>query len=113
MIIVEHVPVLNGGPPTSQSEWETIPEDTRTVTTTPVVTTRTTSMEAVSISSTPQVSSSGMEERIPTMRPICLTEEDLQIHCPVCDVVDCMIHNPRHLLYEMWTKVTGTSYLSK
>ena len=49
-VIVEHVPVLNGGPPTSQSEWETIPEGTRTVTTTPVVTTRTTSIEAVSIS---------------------------------------------------------------
>ena len=93
---MEHVPVLNRGPPASQSEQETIPEGTRTVTTTPVVTTRTTSIEAVSISSTLQVSLSGMEERIPTMRPICLPEEDPQIHCPVCDVVDCMIHNPRH-----------------
>ena len=37
-----------------------------------------------------------MEERIPTMRPIRLPEEDPQIHCPVCDVIDCMIHNPRH-----------------
>ena len=37
-----------------------------------------------------------MEERIPTTRPICLPEEDPQIPCPVCDVIDCMIHNPRH-----------------
>ena len=95
-IIVEHVPLLNGGPSNSWSECETSSEAARIITTTPAVTMRTTSIEAVSISSTPQVSSTGMEERIPTTRPICLPEEDPQIPCPVCDVVDCMIHHPRH-----------------
>ena len=37
-----------------------------------------------------------MEERILTTRPICLPEEDPQIPCSVCDVIDCMIHNSRH-----------------
>ena len=95
-IIVEQAPLLNGGPPTLQSECGTIPESTTTVPTTPVSTTRTTPIESVSISSTLQVSSTGMEESIPTTRPICLPEEDPQIPCPVCDVIDCMIHNPRH-----------------
>ena len=52
-------------------------------------------MASVSISSTPHVSSTGIEEGISTIGPICLPEEDPQIPCPVCDVVDCMIHNPR------------------
>ena len=95
-IIVEQAPLLNGGPPTLWSECGTIPEITTTVTTTPVTTTRIMPIESVSISSTLQVSSTGMEERIPTTRPICLPEEDPQIPCPVCDVIDCMIHNPRH-----------------
>ena len=38
-IIVEQVPLLNRGPPTSQSKLETIPESTTIVTTTPVTTT--------------------------------------------------------------------------
>ena len=54
------------------------------------------SMEAVSISSTPPVSSTGMEERIPLNDPIHLTEEDPQIRCTVCNTIDCMVHNPRH-----------------
>ena len=95
-VIVEHVPLLNGGPSNSWSERETSSEAARIITTTPVVTMRTTPIEAVSISSTPQVSSTGMEERIPTTRPICLPEEGPQISCPVCDIVDCTIHNPRH-----------------
>ena len=69
-IIVEHVPLLNGGPSNSQSEHETSSEAARIITATPAV------IEAVSISSTPQVSSTGMEERIPTTRPICLPQED-------------------------------------
>ena len=93
-IIVEHVLLLNRGPSNSWRERETSSEAARIITTTPAATMRTTSIEAVSISSTPQVSSTGMEERIPTTRPICLPEEDTQIPCPVCDVVDCMIHNP-------------------
>ena len=90
-IIVEHVPLLNGGPSNSQSECETSSEAARIITTTPAVAMRTTSIETVSISSTPQVSSTSLEKRIPTTRPICLPEEDPQIPCPVCDVVDCMI----------------------
>ena len=59
-------------------------------------TTGTIPMESVSLSSTPQVSSTGMEEGIPLNRPICLTGEDPQITCSICNIVDCMIHNPRH-----------------
>ena len=39
----------------------------------------------------------GMTERVPLTEPICLTAEDLQIRCTVCNTIDCMIHNPRHL----------------
>ena len=53
-------------------------------------------IESVSISSTPQVSSTGIEEGIVTIGPICLPEEGPQIPCPVCGIIDCMIHNPRH-----------------
>ena len=72
-IIVECVPLLNGGPPTSQNEPEAIPRSAVTV---PITTTGTTTIESASIPSTPQVYP--------------------QIHCPGCDVVDCMIHNPKH-----------------
>ena len=61
-----------------------------------MTTTRTMPIASVSISSTPQVSSTGIEEGISTIGPICLPEEDPQIPCPVCDIIDCMIHNPRH-----------------
>ena len=54
------------------------------------------STEAVSISSTPPVCLTGVEERIPLNNPICLTEEDPQIRCTVCNTTDCMVHNPRH-----------------
>ena len=54
------------------------------------------STEAVSISSIPPVSSTGVEERMPLNDPICLTEEDPQIRCTVCSATDCMMHNPRH-----------------
>ena len=63
---------------------------------TPITTTKTMPIASVSISSTPQVSSTGIEEGISTIGPVCLPEEDPQIPCPVCDVIDCMIHNPRH-----------------
>ena len=58
--------------------------------------TGTTTIEAASILSTPQVSSTGIRERASTMRQIYLPEEDPQISCPVCEVIDFMIHNPRH-----------------
>ena len=91
-VMVEHIALLNGGPPTSLGTLVMVPEDTRTLTSTA----RTTPIETISISSTPQVSSTGIDERISTVRLICLPEGDPQIRCSICDVVDCMIHNPRH-----------------
>ena len=95
-IIMEHVPLLNGGPPTSQNEPETIPGNVVVSTTTSMTTTGTITIESASIPSTPQVSSTGIGERAFNSRPIYLPEEDPQIPCPVCEVVDCMIHNLRH-----------------
>ena len=94
-VVVEHIPLLNGGPPTSQEESRTTIAST-VATTTFATTNGTIPMEFVSLSSTPQVSSTGMEEGIPLNRPICLTVEDPQITCSICNIVDCMIHNPRH-----------------
>ena len=95
-IIMECVPLLNRGPPTSRNGPETIPRNVIVSTTTLMTTTRTTTIESASIPSTPQISSTGIEERASTMRPIYLPEENPQIPCPVCEVIDCMIHNPRH-----------------
>ena len=86
VFIAEHVSLLNGGPPNSQPGTVT----STTAPTGPI------STEAVSISSTPPVGSSAMEERIPLSDPISLTEEDPQIRCSVCNTIDCMVHNPRH-----------------
>ena len=94
-VVAEHVSLLNGGPPTSQQEIVTPMTTTGTVTST-TVPTGPISTEAVSISSTPPVSSTGVEERIPLNYPICLMEEDPQIRCTVCNATDCMVHNPRH-----------------
>ena len=94
-VVVEHIPLLNGGPPTSWQGSRTTMAST-VATTTVTTTTETIPMESVSLSSTLQVSSTGMEEGIPLSRPICLTEEDPQITCSNCNVIDCMIHNPRH-----------------
>ena len=93
--VAEHVSLLNGGPPTSQQDAVTPITTTETMTPT-TAPTRPISTEAVSISSTPPVSSTGVEERIPLNEPICLTEEDPQIRCTVCNTIDCMVHNPRH-----------------
>ena len=94
-IVAEHVPLLNGGPSTSPQENVTLMTTTETATST-TAPTGPISMKAVSMSSTPPVSSTGMEERIPLNDPICLTEEDPQIRCTVCNTIDCMVHNPRH-----------------
>ena len=94
-VVVEHASLLNGGPPTSQQEIVTPMTTTGTATST-TAPTGPISMEAVSISSTPPVSSTGVEERIPLNDPICLMEEDPQIRCTVCNATDCMVHNPRH-----------------
>ena len=92
--VVEHVPLLNGGPSISQQDVDPIPT-TGTITSTtapaePILT------ETVSIPSTPPDTSTGMTERVPLTEPICLTAEDPQIRCTVCNTIDCMIHNPRH-----------------
>ena len=94
-VVVEHVPLLIGGPPTSREESRTTIAST-VATTTFATTTGTIPMESISLSSTPQVSSTGMEEGIPLSRPICLIEEDPQITCSIFNIIDCMIHNPRH-----------------
>ena len=94
-VVAEHVPLLNGGPLTSQQDTVTPITTTETMTST-TVPTGPISMEAVPISSTPPVGSTGVEERIPLNNPICLTEEDPQIRCMVCNTIDCMVHNPRH-----------------
>ena len=94
-VVVEHVPLLNGGPPTYQQDAVTPITTTGTMTFT-ATPTGPISMEAVSISSTPPVSSTGMEERIPLNDPIRLIEEDPQIRCTVCNTIDCMVHDPRH-----------------
>ena len=72
-IIVEHVPLLNGGPPNSQNEPETIPGNIVVSTTALITTTGTTTIESALILSTPQVSSTGIGERVATSRPICFT----------------------------------------
>ena len=94
-MVVEHIPLLNGGPPTSREEHRTTITST-VATTTFVTTTATIPRDSVSVSSTPQVSSTGIEEGVSLHRSICLTEEDPQITCSICNIVDCMIHNPRH-----------------
>ena len=87
--------MLNGGPPTSQQD-AVIPVTTTGTMTSTTAPTVPISTEAVSISSTPPVSSTGVEERILLNDPIHLTEEDPQIRCTVCNTIDCMMHNPRH-----------------
>ena len=94
-VVAEHASLLNGGPPTSQQEIVT-PMTTMGTAASTIAPTGPISMEAVSISSTPLVSSTGVEERITLNNPICLTEEDPQIRCAVCNVTDYMVHNPRH-----------------
>ena len=94
-VVVECVPLINGGSPTSQQDVVTPITTTETMTSTtaptePIFT------EAVSISSAPPVSSTGIDERIPLTEPICLTAEDPQMRCTVCNTIDCMVHNPRH-----------------
>ena len=71
-LFAEHVSLLNGGPPTSQQEIVTPMTTTGTATST-TAPTGPISTEAVSISFTPPVSSTGVEERIPLNDPIRLT----------------------------------------
>ena len=94
-VVVERVPLLNGGPPTSQQVVVTPIPTTETITST-TAPTEPIFAEAVSISSTPPGNSTGIAERVPLTEPICLTAEDPQIRCTVCNTIDCMIHNLRH-----------------
>ena len=95
IVVVEHVPLLNGGPSTSQQDVVDPTPTTGTITSItapaePIL------AETVSIPSTPPDTSTGMTERVPLTKPICLTAEDPQIRCTICNTIDCMIHNPRH-----------------
>ena len=95
IVVVEHVPLLNGGPSISQQYVVDPIPTTGTITSTtapaePIL------AETVSIPSTPPDTLTGMAERVPLTEPICLTAEDPQIRCTVCNTIDCMIHNPRH-----------------
>ena len=71
-IVVEHIPLLNEGLPTSREEHRTTIAGTVATTTFATATTAI-PMESVSFSSMPQVSSMGMEEGVPPCRPVCLT----------------------------------------
>ena len=94
-MVEEHIPLTNGGPPTSRGEQVTTTINTAT-TSTFVTTVTTVPRESTSLPSTPQVSSTGIEEGISPHEPICLPEEDPHIICSICNIADCMIHNPRH-----------------
>ena len=94
-VVVEHVPLLNGGPLTSQQVVVTPIPTTETITST-TAPTEPTFIEAVTISSTPPDNSMGISERVPLTEPICLTAEDPQKRCTVCNTINCMIHNLRH-----------------
>ena len=94
-MVEECVPLLNGGPPTSRGEHIT-PTINNVATSTFVTTTTTVPRESMSLPSTPQVSSTGIEEGVSLHGPICLPDEDPHITCSICNIVHCMIHNPRH-----------------
>ena len=94
-MVEELIPLLNGGPPISREEQVTTTINTA-ATSTFVTTVTTVPRESTSLPSMPQVSSTGIEEGISPHGPICLPEEDPHIICSICNIVDCMIHNPRH-----------------
>ena len=78
LVVVEHVPLLNGGPSTFQQDVVDPTPTTGTITsiTAPAEPSLT---ETVSIPSTPPDTSMGITERVPLTEPICLTSEDPQI----------------------------------
>ena len=105
---MECIPPLNGGPPTSWNEPGTIPGNVIVFTTTAMTTMGTTTIEPASIPFTPQVSSRGIGERTSATRQTYLPEEEPEIPCPVCEVIDCMIHNPRHrYCMNCWQRLLG------
>ena len=94
-MVEEHIPLSNGGPPASREEQVTTTINTA-ATSTFVTTVTTVPRESTSLPSMLQVSSTGIEEGVSPHGPICLSEEDPHIICSICNIVDCMIHNPRH-----------------
>ena len=95
IIVAEHVPLLNGG---SFSPQQNVVNPTPT---TEIIASRSTPIEPVPVEivSRPPVlpdASTNTTERAPLTEPVRLTTEDPQIRCPICNTVDCMIHNPRH-----------------
>ena len=93
-MVEEHIPLSNGGPPTSR-EKQVITTINTVGTSTFVTAVTTVPRESTSLPSMPQVTSTSIEEGISSHGPICLPEEDPHI-CSICNIVDCMIHNPRH-----------------
>ena len=92
-IIAERALLLNGGPPTTREVPRSLPA-TGTATANIVSAVQTPPIESPSLSSTPPVSSTGVGERIPMLTAVNLTEEEPQIRCSICGIVDCMIHSP-------------------
>ena len=95
IIVTEHVPLLNGGSSPPQRDVVNPTPTTETIAS------RSTSTELVPAEtvSRPRTlldASTNTTERVPLMEPIHLTTEDPQIRCTICNMVDCMIHNPRH-----------------
>ena len=75
LVVVEHVPLLNGRPSTSQQDVVDPTPTTRTITSI-MAPAEPSLTETVSIPSTPPDTSMGMTERVPLTEPICLTAED-------------------------------------
>ena len=91
VIIPVSEPVLNGGPPMHNRTPTPIhmepPGREREV--------------RISLSSRREDSLPTENQRADTMQDSCevismLPSEDLHIPCPMCEVIDCMIHNPHH-----------------
>ena len=95
IIITEHVPLLNGGPSSPQQD---VVNPTPTMGTTASRSTSTELVPLVIVSRLPTLpdASTNATERAPLTEPIRLMTEDPQIRCTICNMVDCMIHNPRH-----------------
>ena len=77
-MVGEHVPLLNGRPPTSREEHRTTTINTA-ATSTFVTTTATVPRESMSLPSTPQVSSTGIEEGVSLHGPICFLKWILKL----------------------------------
>ena len=76
-IIPKHVPLLNEAPPIPRSESNVLPRNDMPITTSAPIPVGSTVIESTLMPSTPQVSSTGVEElRVTTPRPAYLPEGD-------------------------------------